>query len=96
MDRRHGAKQEPELDQVCAILLNEVVERKTVVPNFAKAVPPHPSHQHKHRNAGPHKPRSEQKPYSRIQPGDVIVGVVPRLDDDVRKIDGMRFLPLAA
>src|SRR6185503_7633204 len=78
----HTPKQEPELNEVRARLLGEVVEREDVSPYLSKTIGPHPSHEDEHANARPDKPGSKKKPHLGIQPRDVFVGVVPGLYRD--------------
>ncbi len=92
MDCRHGAKQKPKLNQISARFVQKVIKGEAVVPDFAKALCPHPSHDCKHGNAGPDKPGGEEKTHFRIKPGDVAVGVIPDLDGYVGKINNARLL----
>src|SRR5438046_2539592 len=93
---RHRPEEKPKLDQVYPGLVHEVVVSETVRPDFTEPVGPHPTHQNEHRQAGPNKPWREQEPDLRIEPADVIVGILPRLHRDVRKIQIARAAALSS
>src|SRR2546427_11732403 len=90
VNRAHSAEQKPELEEVFAGFSREAVKNPTVRPDFAEAVGPHPPHHGKHAQAGPDEPRSEQESESRIEPRDVVIGVVPDFDSNVGKVDSHR------